>query len=186
MSAHQDLENRPSDQRAPVVQVHGISAAGLAVAPLNYGIELRDAEARAKTQLNAMLARTSANHTGYSAQLRGLSLGVNSGRITIAIEARDIWNRVSGHEAGLKKRIEDALHEKYGGRFEVEITEGSITIAIIYSALETMRYIYELVASVGTIVEYAIRCIENSRWEWPPIPSVFTFFEALKKLFLGL
>lgn len=189
MSAQHDLDDRPGEHLSPLAKVQGSPSflkPGLADAPLNYGVELRNAEARAKTQLNAILARSSANHAGYSAQLRSLSLGVRSGRMTIAIEARNIWGRVSGHEAGLKTRIEQALQEKYGGVFEVEITEGSITIAIIYSALETMQHIYNLVTSVGTIVEYTIRCIENSRWEWPPIPSMFTFFESLKKIFLGL
>lgn len=159
---------------------------GPASRPGSSGPSLRDIEARAKAQMEAQLTRINSKRSRYAARLKRMSLGVSSGEIRITISGEGVWGDVAATRDALQARIEEALQSKYGGRFDVRVTQGSITITIIYAALETARYVYELVSSLGTIVEYVIRCIEQERWEWPPIASMFTFFESLKKLFLGL
>jgi hypothetical protein len=150
------------------------------------GPSLNEIETNARRRMKAQLDRINARRTRYQASLTTLSLGLASGKITISITGNRNWAEVAAAGPALEARIKESLETRYGGQFEVKVSEGSLTIMILFAALETARYIYDIVSSFGTIVEYVVRCIEQSRLEWPPIAAMFTFLEALKKFFMGI
>lgn len=153
--------------------------------PEPSGPTLGEIEARAKRILETQLASISAKHSRHSARLKSIALGHTTGRITISISGEGIWRDISPTKEAMCERIQETLQAKYGGRFEIRVAEGSIEWTIIWAAFETARQIYELVTSINNIVEYIIRCVEQNRMDWPPIASMFTVLEALKKWLLG-
>jgi hypothetical protein len=140
------------------------------------GPSLREIESKARTQLERVLSNISARHAMHSARLKHFSVGNSSGEIKIVIDGPDVWEKVNDTQQAMCDRIKETIQQKYGGKVQVSSSKGSVTLLIIFSAIEVAKNIFDIATSVGTIVEYTIRCVEQSRFEWPPVATMFTFF----------
>lgn len=125
-------------------------------------------------------------HPLHPASVKRFALGLTSVELRIAIGGHAIWSDVEGSRDAMIERLRESLSRKYGGGVSVQAHEGSLTLVIILAGIEAAKAIYEIVSSVHTLTEYVIRCVEQSRFDWPPVTAMFTFFEALKRLFLGV
>lgn len=176
MSADSELATRR--QAARIQKTHAPSPSS--------GPNLSDLEAQARTELGRILSTISARHGAHSVRLKQFSLGHSSGEIKISFDGPDVWAKVSGSKLDMCSRIRETIEHKYGGHVRVFAEKGSITLTIIFSAIEVARNIFELLTSIGTISEYIIRCIEQSKFDWPPVSAMFSFFESIKRVFLGI
>lgn len=141
---------------------------------------------KARATLAANLNRLEARHPGFRFSLVAFDAAPRQLHIRLRVDAPDIWDKVAASKVLMQERLRSTLQERYGGEVEVSVHAGSILITLLLSAIDVASSIHLVVTTVTSLTDYVARVVEQGRFEWPPVATMFGFFELLKRMFLGI
>lgn len=154
----------------------------------NTAFETKESVSQAKLrqEITRRLDIVMGQHKDFTVDLRQCEVSGKRCSIRVRIEGPVDWNRAIETQDALIARITSSLEAKYKTPVHVSVDKGSLTLLVVFGAIEVAKMIAEVANSVHTIVEYVIRCSTQERWDWPPITAVFSILEAIKRIILGI